>query len=245
MHKKTKRKIFRRKYSPKQIAHYLSITKDIKKLKVWTKRQQTIKTKVIKDITKLEQQISKLKTENAKLKADKRKEQAIKWAIKQGIQIEKKIDNKYGERNLQAEAERKTKQILKTVTTKKDLIDYLKENKISQIRRNYKTFTTNPKEIYSALLDEAMQNPNEFKEEIINQIDKLKNLIEIELTIYGEYKGQTIESAKLTTRGKTIEITDLEELIREILKIKDKNPKEILEEIGLEKGQLINEELRE
>lgn len=196
--KYTKRRKYR--YTPKQVNYFMRITKDVQKLKAWTRWQKRIKQRVIKDLNQADKKMLSLKRENAKLKAEKRRKLALNWATKQGIDLQKDYKGE-----LQQIAEQKTRKLIKQAKHTTNIIDYLKPNTISQARRNYTSFTEDTSGIYNELLDKAMQNPTEFKKELIEQIDKLKNLIETEINIYGNYKGNIFEKAKLTTRGKTIE----------------------------------------
>lgn len=199
---KKKRK---KNYSPRQIAYYIRITKNPERLKYWQEEKEKTKQRIVRTVDKITKRIPQYKQEKARQKAEKEKERLMKEARKQGIDLEMKISGTYGERNLEEEKRRSRRKIEQKLKESKNILDYLKENTISQTRRNYDLFQDDPKQIYSTLLDNAMLNPVEFKEEIIQQMDKLKNLLEIEMIIWGEYKGQTIETAKVVTRGKTIE----------------------------------------
>lgn len=207
-------------YSPKQINYFIRITKDIKKLKLWQSRKEKAEMAILKSLNKLEQKMNTLKRENAKLKAQQKRDKQIKWAQQQGIDLNKNLK---GEMTIPQKAKTQIKQIQKTISQKENIIDYLKPNTISEIRTNFTRFQESENDLYSELLDKAMQNPTEFKTELINQIEKLKNLIEVEIKVWGTFKGQIIEKASLTTRGHTI-----------------KEIKELMTEYGITPGAIIN-----
>lgn len=182
------------KYTPKQALGYAKRTKKEQRKKYWQKKAEAIEKRIEKDLRKLEIMTGKLQRKKTIEKYNRKLEELRKYTKE-----EKR-------KEMKERAEIQIKEARAKIGRKEDIFKFFKKETISEQRAKYEELG-NAKGIYSKLLDKAMKNPNKFKEGIIEQIDKIKKMLEIELEIYTRNENNYVQlrtTIKVTGR-KTIE----------------------------------------
>ena len=133
----------------------------------------------------------------------KRHEKKITRKIYQKQGIEERIQSRL--QKIQETKKIQQQNMRKLIKNTIPLANYLKKEHIATIKTNFQRLNGNTKKTYSDLLDSAMINPEKFKETLIQQMDKLKHLLEIKITFISNYRGQLKEQATIICNNNTLE----------------------------------------
>lgn len=189
------------KYSFKQMKYWKNKSKQEKAKRKWALLIEQLQRKIKKEIEE-------------KQEKDERKEYIKVWLKNQGYEMKKDLYNQIRIEQIRKQAT-KAKQRMQRISKKgRPIQNYLKKEHIARITTQYSKLAGKTKEAYSRLLDNAMTNPKRFKETIIEQMDKLKHLLEVETTIISWNNKKVGEQAKMTIRNHTLEeiIQNMQEL---------------------------------
>lgn len=176
------------KYTYKQMTHYKRQSKTDKLITKWTKMIELLETRIERALSK----------ENI---SDTRRKLLERFIKKQGI--EERIQSRL--QKIQETKRIQQQNMRKLIKNAIPLANYLKKEHIATIKTNFQRLNGNTKKTYSDLLDSAMINPEKFKETLIQQMDKLKHLLEIKITFISNYRGQLKEQATIICNNNTLE----------------------------------------